>query len=226
VFTSDHGSQMGSHAGESWFSLLPPNERNPVGAAWEKQLPWEESIHVPLIARLPGVLAAGEVCDALTAPVDFFPTLCGLCGVPVPRTVEGRDLSGAWRGRDDATDADALLTMNFIAGWPGYLNDGNDWRGVRTRRHSYSRWLDGRVVLYDLQSDLLQMTNLADDPAAGDLLDEMEQTLQRLLADRGDDFRASRDYAEWFDTRRRIIANTSGPLGDPDAEPDWSLLAP
>jgi len=224
IFTSDHGSQMGAHAGEDWFSLLPAAERNPASAAWEKMLPWEESIRVPMIARWPGMFTGGSTCDALLSPVDIFPTLCGLCGVPVPRTVEGGDLSGAWCRQANAAERDAVLMMNFVAGWPGYLENGNDWRGVRTKQHSYARWLDGRTVLYDLETDPLQTINLADNPAAAPLHDRMEKTLQELLAERHDEFPASEDYAPWFDTQRRIVRNAFGPLPDPDAEPDWSLL--
>ena len=74
VFGSDHGSLMGAHG-------LPP---------WQKRTAWEESVSVPLAVRLPGGLRAGSACEALVAPVDLFPTLCGLCGIDVPRTVSGR----------------------------------------------------------------------------------------------------------------------------------------
>ncbi|MCE5279646.1 MAG: sulfatase [Planctomycetaceae bacterium] len=224
VFTSDHGTMMGAHADEPWFNKLPPPERNPAQAAWEKMLPWEESIHVPLIARWPGHIAPGSRCDALMAPVDFFPTLCGLCGVHVPRTVEGIDLSQAWLGQIGAPQQEALLTMNYIAGWPGYLTTGNEWRGVRTQRHSYARWLDGRAVLYDLQADPLQVHNLADDPAAAGLRSNLESQLQRLLAQRHDTFAPCTDYANWFDAQRRIVRNAFGPLGNPDNEPNLTLL--
>jgi len=73
IFTSDHGTEMGAHG-------MPP---------WRKTMPHVESMRVPFVARLPGVLPAGGTRDTLVAPVDLFPTLCGLCGIPVPRTVEG-----------------------------------------------------------------------------------------------------------------------------------------
>ena len=86
IFTSDHGTQGGAQ------DIAP----------WAKNLPYEESVWVPLLARLPGRLEGGRDCDALVAPVDFFPTLCGLCDVPLPRSVEGYDLSGAWLGQEGA----------------------------------------------------------------------------------------------------------------------------
>ena len=88
-------------------------------------------------------------------PVDFFPTLCGLCDVPVPRSVEGHDLSAAWRGEPDAFEQGAVLTMNFTASY-NHLVPGTEWRGVRTKTHSYSRWLDGTVALYDITRDPME----------------------------------------------------------------------
>ncbi len=32
------------------------------------------------------------------------------------------------------------------------------------------------------------------------------------------------NYRDWYDAQRRIVRNAHGPLGDPEDEPDWSLL--
>ena len=208
VFTSDHGTQGGAHG------IAP----------WHKKMPYEESVRVPFIARLPGVLDGGARPDALTAPVDIFPTLCGLCGVPVPSCVEGFDLSDAWLGRPGAFEQDALLTMNFSSTYD-YLEDGLDWRGVRTKTHTFTRWLDGRAELFDLRRDPLQMHNLADAPAHAERRQQLAGRLDELMAARGDELAAAHTYHNWYDAQRRIVCNARGPLGDPEAEPDWSLLA-
>ena len=208
VFTSDHGTQMGAH---DW-------------PAFQKKVPYEESLLVPMIARWPGVLEGGRDCDVLTAPVDIFPSLCGLCGVPVPRTVEGRDLSGAWRGHQGAFEQEAVFTMNFTAAHD-YLVDGEEWRGVRTRDHSYAQWLNGTRELYDLRDDPLQTDNLAGHAEHSGLEAEMEARLADLMAARGDELAPCTSYANWFDSQRRIVRNAYGPMPDPEREPDWSLLS-
>ena len=53
---------------------------------------------VPLVVRLPRGRRGGSVCDALVPPEDLFSTLCGLCGVDVPRTVSGRNQADVWLG--------------------------------------------------------------------------------------------------------------------------------
>lgn len=208
IFTSDHGTQMGA---QGWHP-------------WQKKVPYEESLLVPLVARWPGVFDGNKTCDVLTAPVDIFPSLCGLCDVPAPRTVEGYDLSAAWRGENGAFEQDAILTMNFTAGYD-YLVNGEEWRGVRTKEHSYARWLSGSIELFDLRSDLLQMTNLAGDPEHRELEESMRSRLEELMESRNDALIPCTDYSSWFDAQRRVVRNVYGPLRDPEAHPDWSLLS-
>jgi len=206
VFTSDHGSQMGAHHPDPWMKCLP----------------YEESILVPMVARWPRGLAAGRRCDALVAPVDVFPSLCGLCGIPVPRSIEGCDLSDAWRGVDGAFEQEAVLTMNFLESAEHALGE---WRGVRTKKHSYVRWLDGRTVLYDLEDDPLEKNDLTGDPEARETCRRLESRLQELLARRHDEFLAWNEYQGWLDNQRRVVRNAYGRMRHPESEPDWSLLA-
>lgn len=208
VFTSDHGTQMGAH---DW----PP---------FQKKVPYEESLLVPMIVRWPGVLDGGRRCDVLTSPVDIFPSLCALCGVPIPRTTEGYDLSDAWCGKPESFEQNAILTMNFSAGHD-YLVNGEEWRGVRTKDYSFAKWLNGTLELYDLRNDPLQMNNLASQQETTELQRAMEQRLGQLMKKRHDQLVPCTWYADWFDNQRRIIRHVYGPLGHPEAEPDWSLLS-
>lgn len=208
IFTSDHGTQMGAHG---W----PP---------FQKKVPYEESILVPMLMRWPGVFDGNKTCDVLTATVDIFPSLCSLCGVPIPRTVEGYDLSAAWRGESNAFEQDAVLTMNFTKAYD-YLVDGEEWRGVRTKEYSYARWLNGKIELFDLRNDPLQMHNLAGRQEARVLQETMELKLQELMDKRRDALIPCTSYSDWFDNQRRVIRNVYGTLGDPEGEPDWSLLS-
>ena len=208
IFSSDHGTQAGAHG-------ISP---------WHKKMPYQESLRVPLIMRLPGVMRQGAVSSALVSPVDYMPTLCSLCGVTIPRSVEGMDLAGAWRGSEGAPQRQAMLTMNFNKTFD-YFVDGDEWRGVRTERYNYSRWLDGRVELYDLEQDPLEMQNLAEDAGQRSLVDRMGATLRELLAERNDRLLPGTAYRHWLDEQRRVVHNAYGPLCHPEAPPDWSLLS-
>ncbi|MBC8231935.1 sulfatase [bacterium] len=208
IFTSDHGTQMGAHG---WHPF-------------QKKVPYEDSLLVPMIVRWPGIFDGGRSCDVLTAPVDIFPSLCSLCDVPIPRTVEGYDLSAAWRGEENAFEQDAVLTMNFTAAYD-YLVNGEEWRGVRSKDYSYAQWLNGQIELFDLGSDPLQMNNLAGKPESVDLQEAMERKLDELMDKCNDNLIPCTDYSDWFDNQRRVVRNVYGPLRNPEEQPDWSLLS-
>jgi len=208
VYSSDHGTQVGAQG-------IDP---------WQKMRPYDESLRVPMVARWPGHLDGGRRCDTLTAPVDLFPTLCTLCGVPIPRTVEGIDLSQSWLGEDGACEQDAVLTMNFTATYDWML-DGAEWRGLRTKRSIYTRWLSGLTELFDLETDPLQMFNLAGDPRANEIETRLAARLDELMAARNDTIEPCHTLASWFDHERRVVQNAYGPLSDPESTPDWSLLS-
>lgn len=207
IFTSDHGTQFGAQGCDPWA----------------KRVPYEESVRVPWVMRWPGRLAPGTRNDTLLGPADIMPSLCTLCGVPIPRTVEGVDLSGPLFRGDPAPGQDAVLLMSFSNEYD-FIADGDEWRGVRTPTHTYARWLNGKCVLFDDTADPSQSRNLADDPDHADLRAKLESTMQVLMQRRSDPFAHCSTYADWIDTNRRIVANTHGPLGNPEDQPDWSLI--
>ena len=59
-----------------------------------KQFCYEEGLHIPLIVRWPGHLAAGKVDERMVAAIDFAPTFLALAGAPVPPKMEGRVFLG------------------------------------------------------------------------------------------------------------------------------------
>jgi arylsulfatase A-like enzyme len=207
VFTSDHGTQAGGQG-------IHP---------WSKKEPYEESIHVPCIIKYKGVLEGGVRMDTLTAPVDFFPSLCSLAGVPIPKTVEGVDLSEEWNGKFGHSSQDEVLLMNFSSKYD-WFSDGKEWRGVRTRSHSYAKWLNQKEVLYDIVNDPLQINNLAEQSEHVELLEQMRERLRHLQQKRGDELVACTEWKNWLDHQRRVVRNAFGPLRHPEHVPDWSLL--
>lgn len=165
VFTSDHGDMLGSHGQRL------------------KRKPWEESIRVPGILRYPAKLKAGRITEALLTHVDLAPTLLSLCGLPVPKDMQGTDLSGVVLGTSDRGPDSALFQI-FVP----FAGDEtpNPWRGVRTDRHMYARTEAGPWVLYDLKDDPYETKNLADDPAQADIRDALEVKLAGWMKRTGD----------------------------------------
>jgi len=117
-----------------------------------------------------------------------------------------------------------VLTMNFSSEHDR-LAEGLAWRGVRSKEFSYAKWLDGREELYVLADDPLQSLDLANDPAHAKLLAHARQLLAELQVKRGDKLQECGQYADWYDTQRRVVKNAFGQLSHPEDQPDWSLFA-
>ena len=211
VFTTDHGTQLG---------IYPIRNCSPF---WAKKMHWETNVRTPMVIHWPEAFSGGRRCDTLTAPVDLLPTFCGLCNIKVPPTVEGIDLSRAWRGEEGAVEQHAVYMMNFTYRFD-HCQDGWEWRGVRTKTHTYARYLDGKTYLFDNRRDPWQQNNLIDSEEHRQPAAEYEDMLQALMKKRNDKLWSGSHYRDWFDKKRRVVRNALGPLGDPESEPNWSLL--
>jgi arylsulfatase A-like enzyme len=177
IFTSDHGDMLHSQGSE------------------KKQQPWDESIRVPLLLRYPAKLGSGgRATDALLNTPDIMPTVLGLCGVPVPATVEGRDYSAALlRGESPEADA-ALITCPAPFSQWGRKKGGREFRGVRTVRHTYVRDLNGPWLLFDNEQDPYQQRNLCNMPEHAEVQAQLEARLARLLEETRDEFLPAEHY--------------------------------
>jgi arylsulfatase A-like enzyme len=162
VYTSDHGNMLGSKGLEG------------------KEMPYRESTQVPFLLRWPGRLPAGEVRGFPFGSPDVFPTLCGLLGVDVPKSVRGADCSAALRGEPGARVPDAAYLQAIetpLVPHPG-------WRGLRTERHLFACTERGPWMLHDLQRDPWQRRDLlASEP---DLAQQLHRRTLDEMSRRGD----------------------------------------
>ena len=165
LFSSDHGNMLGSQG-----KVL-------------KRKPWEESIRVPGIVRWPGRIPAGRTTDALVSHVDFAPTLLGLCGLPVPANMQGQDLSAVVTGKREK-GPDAAFFQIFGPYRAGGVAAG--WRAIRTEQYLYARYETEPWLLYDLKNDPYEMKNLAADPAAAAVRNELDGRLRAWMEKAGD----------------------------------------
>ena len=85
VVTSDHGEAFGEHG--YWGHTFSA---------------FDESIHIPLVVRLPGSERIVGRISGLTQSVDVLPTLLGLLDIPYPReAVQGRSLVPLLSGEEE-----------------------------------------------------------------------------------------------------------------------------
>ena len=195
VFTADHGEMYGSHG------------------RFFKMVPYAEAVHIPLIMRWPNRIPSGSRLEALQTPMDHLPTLCGLAGLPIPREVDGADLSRVALGEGGEDREEVLIGI--------YTSDSDfcmtgtsfpEWRGVKTKQYTYWRWLAGGEELYDDLADPYQMENLAESGAEQETLFRLRSRLSDLLAAAHDDFPPGTAYGEWYEDRGILVRTGLGPV--------------
>jgi arylsulfatase A-like enzyme len=175
MFTADHGDMLGSH-----------------GLA-KKQKPYDESVRVPMLIRWPEQLKPVEV-DAPMNSEDIMPTLLGLAGVAIPKSVEGLNYSGYLRGGKNPGDGTTVIHCPSPFGEWERRRGGREYRGVRTSRYTYVRDLNGPWLLFDNLNDPYQMTNLVNVVGRAELQAAMEALLKRKLKERRDEFLPGAEY--------------------------------
>ena len=140
IFTSDNGFLLGEHR------LLTKN------------LPYRQSIGVPLLVRGPGV-PQGKKRKQFATMVDLAPTIAAVAGARPNLRVDGRSLMPTIRKNKP------LRSTVLIQAGPQEKIDrkhGWWWRGVTTGRYTYAYFFAERFEeLYDHRYDPGETTNLA-----------------------------------------------------------------
>jgi len=154
--TADHGESLGAHGEDQHAIFL-----------------YDETIHVPLVIKLPHGQAAGKRIENTVELADIMPTMLGALGIPVPDKVQGQSLLGflqpdtpkgeaaasAWQDRPAYSEADY-----------GHLAFG--WAAIKSLRTEKYLYVEApRRELYDQVNDPGEEHNLAQtSPAVADTL--------------------------------------------------------
>jgi uncharacterized sulfatase len=181
-FTSDNGP---------WFEGDPGCHRGRKGQSYEG------GYRVPMIARYPGVIPDGRVCEEPAMNIDFFPTSLALAGVEPPqdRAIDGRNILGLMTGEAETTPHEAFYFYHVDE--LEAIRAGK-WKYIRNIHHyvwpipvdkettPMGKLGKGRLgrwpLLYDLDIDPRESYNLIDHfPEVGrSLHEQMEQWEQGL----------------------------------------------
>jgi arylsulfatase A-like enzyme len=164
-----------------------------------KMTVYDPGIKVAMLVRFPGVFPAGARVQALTSHVDLLPTILQAANVPIPANVQGRSmfdlLAGKTRDHRDAIFAQMTwhggeydpmrcvrtphfkYIRNYLPGWPPQMGGPYVQRyGDEFINRHFARARPAEE-LYDLQADVWEQTNLADDPAHQSLKRELSARL-------------------------------------------------
>jgi N-acetylglucosamine-6-sulfatase len=134
-FMSDNGLLMGEHR-----------------AMGRKNNHYEESIHVPLMVRGPGV-PAGRTLSHPVLNIDLAPTFAELAHIPIPASVDGRSLAPLLR--TDAPGLDQWRTDFLVEHFSSGVTSA-----VRTPDVLYGELESNELEFYDMRKDPFQLENL------------------------------------------------------------------
>lgn len=173
IFTSDNGP---------WFDGSTGGLRGRKGESYDG------GFRVPMIAWWPGTIKERTVCDQPVMNIDFFPTVCNLAGLTLPkdRIIDGKDLMPLLTGKSKQSPHDALyffhyreiegirsvrwkyIRYNNTRGWPVPLDKPDTFFGSAAGGHDYEPpgsnqkvpTLATWPVLYDMEYDKSESYNV------------------------------------------------------------------
>lgn len=129
----------------------------------EKTTLYEGGIRVPMIASMPGRIAAGKISDEPVSGIDFYPTLCTYFGVQPtdPGKVDGEDLTGLLFAET------SLGERNLFWNFPSYNDPADPAKTPRSalRRGDWKiihRYEDNGYELYHLKTDIGESHDLSE----------------------------------------------------------------
>ncbi len=144
IVTADHGEEFGEHGTYGHGNV------------------YEQSAHVPLLIRFPHGQHGGTRYPHVVQLADLYPTILGVLGVPLPKPVDGQDLSKLLNGGQTPSGKAYVQRMNQKA--------------IRTDDVKLIRNVRGdRYELYDMKTDRAEQNNLYAD--AKDSVGELQSDL-------------------------------------------------
>lgn len=160
IFMGDNGWFLGEHGMTS------------------KVLPYEESMRVPM--AICGPSTGTRVSDQMVLNIDLAATIYDLAGLNVPTEIHGRSLLPIISG-----DVPHDWRTSFLYEAPTSQLGSRPLWAVRSKRWKYIETVpepegdEAIAELYDLDSDSIEMVNLADDPAHQETVNQLAAELRR-----------------------------------------------
>lgn len=161
IFTSDNGPHKEGGHDPKFFESSGP-------LRGIKRDLTEGGIRVPMLARWPARIRAGQTSDFPWAFWDVLPTFAALAGAQAPAGLDGVSVVPALLGH--AQKPHEYFYWEFHEGGFSQAVRMGSWKGIR-------KGLDGVVELYNLDDDPSERRNLAQDRP------EIVRSLARLMAE-------------------------------------------
>ena len=165
VYTSDQGFYMGEHG---WF---------------DKRFMYEESMHTPLLMRLPDGYARRGTVEEMVQNIDYAPTFLEMAGVEIPSDIQGMSLVPLLKEGHAPRNWRKQLYYHYYE-YPAEHMVKRHY-GVRTERYKLIHFYNDidSWELFDLKTDPMEMHNVYDDPAYAKVRKQLHKQLKKLQSD-------------------------------------------
>lgn len=155
-----------------------------------KQNVYEHSVSVPLVFCGPNI-PKNQKTSALAYLHDIFPTLCGLTGLEIPKSVETEDLTPVIKGEVKEVRSSMMFAYNS---WPGEafnpkVNNKGGHRAVR--KGDFKLIVSSKndmftYQLFNVKTDPWELINLIDDENYNNVREDLTSELEKLIKESGD----------------------------------------
>ncbi|MGB6383664.1 MAG: sulfatase-like hydrolase/transferase [Terriglobales bacterium] len=145
AIAADHGEALGEH-GEMQHGMLL----------------YDETIHVPLLLKLPEGNFAGKRIDTRVALADVAPSLLQAAGIPIPASVQAQSLFPLIEATESAAVGKGKVPESAIYSETDYAHHTFGWSELRSWRAGKYLYVQApKKELYDQSSDPGAVKNLA-----------------------------------------------------------------
>ena len=160
VYTSDQGFYLGEHG---WF---------------DKRFIYDESFKTPLIVSWPGVIEPGTKNTTMVQNLDFAQTFLDAAGLEAPKDMQGESLLPLFKGEGEGF-RDAVYYHYYE--YPSVHMVKRHY-GIVTEEYKLAHFYFDvdEWELYDRKKDQHEMTNVYNDPAYAEIVQELTEKLKNM----------------------------------------------
>jgi arylsulfatase A-like enzyme len=159
VFCGDNGLAIGQHG------------------LMGKQNVYEHSVHIPLLISGPGI-PAGVKINKYVYLLDVYPTLCDICGVEIPASVEGKSFAKMFSNTEFESRSDLYFAFQARI------------RGITDGKYKLIEYRTDRLKLtqlFDLEKDPYERYNLYDFNGYDEIVERLRKRMKEYRIEWNED---------------------------------------
>lgn len=151
MFSSDNGATFSKAVDTRFFNSVDDLRGNKMDL-------YEGGIRVPFIARWPGTIPAGKICDHISTQYDIMATMAELTGETLPVETDGISFLQTLKGKSTAQKKHTHIYFEYPENGGQVAIRLDEWKGIRTnvKNDVHAPW-----QLFNLKTDRNETKDVA-----------------------------------------------------------------